>query len=740
MNSHKKISWNVIKYSLMAISAIVIILLMVGAAQTTVFEDDFSTNLDKWIPFGSPSPQVLGSIEGRSGVFDNNGDGNCDSGVVSKDAFSLTNGFTMESDIFLRVTNPAGCWVDAFIGLTKDNSPAVNSLCAVPKGILFRIYYAGDACWQTPADKMRHAYLDGGFYTEGGAWESFVGYVNADAYIDSWHKFKVVVGEDRYVKFYVDDTLIYPSTNKIDPAILEGKKINLDGRSSGSAGKVYHDNIKLTSGQTALPDLSISSEDISFLPDDAKIGDNIPIIATIQNIGNAGANNVVVQFFEGNPVNGGAKIGNDQIIPSIDAGETGNAQVSWVVKSMNDIYVVIDLADNIQEQNEGNNVENMAVILSGFTPLKNGWAFANYAPIDFRPIVDYKWGGECLGMSAAAQQLYLSLIPGSITPDMLTSTCNPKGDCRGNPGPLPSAICPNRFNIENLQIGLGAAVWFQSHFSIDIRDWSQVTTNTMNNNEYPLIKWCLNNNIPVVLQLGPNADSLHAVVAYKVKEFSTRKEIFVYDPNCPNSNFPMITLSPQAMSYNNGRYTKYRCYMPNIPMMADVTNTNDAIDAIIKLLSDIISNSLDIAIESPCYLKVNDPNGLTTSKDAFGIPNAKYIQENLNNEGHIEDIIFITDRKIGTYQITVIPKPDANPTDTYTLRVYSNGTTLTLAKNTPISKIPDKPYIITVTHNGIIQPSLKVVSASHGFIEIGDQSAAALGSGSATNNVKLLSD
>lgn len=250
MKSHKKISWNVIKYSLMAISAIVTILLMVGAAQTTVFEDDFSTNLDKWISFGSPSPQVLGSVEGRSGVFDNNGDGNCDSGVVSKDAFSLTNGFTLESDIFLRVTNPAGCWVDAFIGLTKDNSPAVNSLCSVPKGILFRIYYAGDACWQTPADKMRHAYLDGGFYTEGGAWESIGAYVSADAYIDSWHKLKVVVGEDRDVEFYVDDTQIYSSTNKIDPAILEGKKINLDGRSSGSAGKVYHDYIKLASGQT----------------------------------------------------------------------------------------------------------------------------------------------------------------------------------------------------------------------------------------------------------------------------------------------------------------------------------------------------------------------------------------------------------------------------------------------------------------------------------------------------------
>lgn len=211
--------------------------------------DDFSTNLDKWILFGSPPPQLLLSAEGRNGVFDNNGDGNCDSGVVSRDALSLPKGFTLESDVFLRVTNPAGCWNDAFIGLTKDNSPAVNSLCAIPQSLLFRIYYSGDACWQTPADKMRHAYLDGGFYTESGAWESIGDYSNADAYINGWHKLKIVVGEDRHVKFYVDDIQIYSSRNKIDPAMLEGKKIYIGGRSSDSAGKVYHDYIKLISTQ-----------------------------------------------------------------------------------------------------------------------------------------------------------------------------------------------------------------------------------------------------------------------------------------------------------------------------------------------------------------------------------------------------------------------------------------------------------------------------------------------------------
>jgi hypothetical protein len=106
---------------LIIIPAIAFIILIFGVAQS--FEDDFSdSSLNKWNLFGSPSPLILGSVEGRNGVFDNNGDSYCDSGIVSKDTFSLTKGFTLESDIFMDVTNPSGCWNDAMFGLLKDDS------------------------------------------------------------------------------------------------------------------------------------------------------------------------------------------------------------------------------------------------------------------------------------------------------------------------------------------------------------------------------------------------------------------------------------------------------------------------------------------------------------------------------------------------------------------------------------------------------------------------------------------
>ena len=215
---------------------------------TIVFEDDFGElNFNNWIPFGSPSPHVLASVEGRIGVFDNNGDANCNSGVVSKDNFSFPNGFIMESDVYLNVTNVAGCWNSPVIGLTRQNKPTGVGVCPsedYPMGVIFGTEYDGDACWATPPEKRRHAYFIIGLYTEEGTWES-VSWLNADDYTDAWHNFKIAVGSDRIVKFYVDNDLIYTSEKRINETVLQEKKIFLGLRSSNSAGKSYHDFIKV---------------------------------------------------------------------------------------------------------------------------------------------------------------------------------------------------------------------------------------------------------------------------------------------------------------------------------------------------------------------------------------------------------------------------------------------------------------------------------------------------------------
>ncbi|MDD1669082.1 MAG: hypothetical protein LUO97_04685, partial [Methanomicrobiales archaeon] len=62
------------------------------AVSAGVFTDNFTSGLGNWNPYGSPPPLVLPSFDGRTSVFDNNGDSTCDSGIATKDTFSFPNG------------------------------------------------------------------------------------------------------------------------------------------------------------------------------------------------------------------------------------------------------------------------------------------------------------------------------------------------------------------------------------------------------------------------------------------------------------------------------------------------------------------------------------------------------------------------------------------------------------------------------------------------------------------------
>ena len=107
---------------------------------------------------------------------------------------------------------------------------------------------------------------------------------------------------------------------------------------------------------------------------------------------------------------------------------------------------------------------------------------------------------------------------------------------------------------------------------------------------------------------------------------------------------------------------------------------------------------------SPVDLEIIDPEGLIINKETNQIPGAVYLEYDVNADGNTDDVITIPYRKIGNYQITVIPEPDADPTDTYTLEVSLGDTTIVLAENVSISDIPDEPYIIESTEEGINLP------------------------------------
>jgi hypothetical protein len=214
----------------------------------TSLRENFDGDLSNWISYGTPLPLVIPSLQSRNGVFDNMGDPNCGSGLIGRQPVGNTNGFTIQSDVYLDVTNQTGCWAGTSIGLTQeiiDQSTSITDCSEPGSGLHFDICYSGDACWGEQPAYRRHAWLSCGLLAEDGTWLSpsdpKAPLLNADAYVNSWHTMIIRVRSDRYVEFSIDSSLIWVSTKKLKPEMLTGRNLISAGRSSGSAGKSYQD-------------------------------------------------------------------------------------------------------------------------------------------------------------------------------------------------------------------------------------------------------------------------------------------------------------------------------------------------------------------------------------------------------------------------------------------------------------------------------------------------------------------
>ena len=225
-----------------------------------IFYENWDTGIidsSIWEKYGSPQSVIINSIFGQTTVFDNNGDSWCPSGVISEQSFTLTPPVTIESMMYVDLQDPAGCWASAGFKLSSSNQPlGENNNCPTtdyPWFLHIHMGYAGDACWATPEQYRRHGYLNFAFQTEDGDLDEGPsagdGTIQRDDLIDGWHNYKVVINQDYTVSFIVDDEIIYTSIDKIDADLLNNCYLILGSRSSGSAGKTYHEYVKIYGGQ-----------------------------------------------------------------------------------------------------------------------------------------------------------------------------------------------------------------------------------------------------------------------------------------------------------------------------------------------------------------------------------------------------------------------------------------------------------------------------------------------------------
>ncbi len=108
-----------------------------------------------------------------------------------------------------------------------------------------------------------------------------------------------------------------------------------------------------------LPDLAITSEDITLPAGPYTEGSIIPITANIRNIGASAASNIAVRLYNGNPLNGGQRIGADQVIFSLNPGTSAAALFTFDTlghPGTNMLYVAIDPENILSESGKANNL------------------------------------------------------------------------------------------------------------------------------------------------------------------------------------------------------------------------------------------------------------------------------------------------------------------------------------------------------------------------------------------------
>ena len=104
-----------------------------------------------------------------------------------------------------------------------------------------------------------------------------------------------------------------------------------------------------------------------------------------------------------------------------------------------------------------------------------------------------------------------------------------------------------------------------------------------------------------------------------------------------------------------------------------------------------------LLIMSPVEVTITDPSGNRVTKDLIEIPGATYIEDDIDENGHLRDMIALPNID-GEYQVEVVAKPGAGSNETYSLVIRIGDQEVVLAQD---ETVPEQGE----THNYSFNPS-----------------------------------
>jgi hypothetical protein len=202
---------------------------------------------NNWTLYGNPQPQWVQSAFGKTGLFDNNGPSPIRNYAVSELIIGKGCGYTLESEVMLKITNLEGDCVCPGIGISKDLNPIMKN-GEIETGVSMRMIFVGSNSTTFPQKYKGHTWIIMTYLPANGEYTPLT--VMADSYSNSWHILKIEVTPANLLKFYIDNNLLWAPSLHADQSIINNKNVVLGYTSSGNpatvAGKAYHDWIKVT--------------------------------------------------------------------------------------------------------------------------------------------------------------------------------------------------------------------------------------------------------------------------------------------------------------------------------------------------------------------------------------------------------------------------------------------------------------------------------------------------------------
>ena len=203
---------------------------------------------NNWTLYGSPEPQWVEEAYGQAGLFDNNGPSPTTNYGVSHSIVGKGLGFSVESQVMLKILDPKGACICPGIAVSRSQNPVTYNN-EILTGICFRLIYAGGNATWFPAELRGHTWFYMEYLNENGG-VTYSDYMPADAYSNTWHKLKIVVTPARNIRFYCDNIPIWSPLPLLLPNMASDKNVVLGYTSSGDtetrAGVAYHNWVKVS--------------------------------------------------------------------------------------------------------------------------------------------------------------------------------------------------------------------------------------------------------------------------------------------------------------------------------------------------------------------------------------------------------------------------------------------------------------------------------------------------------------